>query len=432
MKNVFIKSLWMLCCVLCFISCKDDDDVKREEYDPNKPVLLTSFSPDSGRIAEKILLDGENFGADPQKIKVYFNNKKAPVISSTGKRVYAIVPKMPGDTCTVSVVIGNDSLSYEQKFRYQISVSVSTVTGNGTATYKEGSLAEATLSPTYVCVDNEDNIFVSVRQNPYGIVKVSETENYVTTLIMGTGSVIIPNALCVDKHTEIITVPSEHSLTGFFTCDPKEAWAPRGRSFRIVETNGYPIPTNTWKHSMAACEYDGYVYTRFWEGQIIKINPKTYDAEIIYQTPNGTSSGLTFHSLQPKMLYFTGYSGGIANGLYSFDITDPGNTFKRLTASGSGHRDGELAISLLNYPWQIYFDPDGNLYIADCNNHCIRRVTTDNMMETVVGMPGTSGWKDGGKEEALFNQPRGVGVSNDGTVYVADWGNNRIRKLAIE
>ena len=71
------------------------------------------------------------------------------------------------------------------------------------------------------------------------------------------------------------------------------------------------------------------------------------------------------------------------------------------------------------------------MYIADSGNHCIRRITTDGMVETVLGMPGTAGWKDGGKEEALFNEPSGLGISSDGTLYVADFGNRRIRKLSI-
>jgi hypothetical protein len=53
------------------------------------------------------------------------------------------------------------------------------------------------------------------------------------------------------------------------------------------------------------------------------------------------------------------------------------------------------------------------------------------MVETVLGMPGTSGWKDGGKNEALFNLPRGLGISSDGSIYVADLGNARVRKLSI-
>jgi hypothetical protein len=54
------------------------------------------------------------------------------------------------------------------------------------------------------------------------------------------------------------------------------------------------------------------------------------------------------------------------------------------------------------------------------------------MVETVVGIPGKAGFKDGNADEALFNQPWGIGVAKDGTVYVADYSNGRVRKLAIE
>jgi DNA-binding beta-propeller fold protein YncE len=91
-----------------------------------------------------------------------------------------------------------------------------------------------------------------------------------------------------------------------------------------------------------------------------------------------------------------------------------------------------LAQAQFRDPWQAQFDHEGNFYIADRGNHCIRRITPDNMVETVVGIPGTAGFKDGGKDEALFNYPRGVGVDKDGTVYIADQNNCRIRKLAIE
>ena len=71
------------------------------------------------------------------------------------------------------------------------------------------------------------------------------------------------------------------------------------------------------------------------------------------------------------------------------------------------------------------------MYIADKDNHCIRRISPEGMVETVLGVPGTSGYKDGSKKEALFNQPTGIGIGKDGSVYVADWGNFRVRKLTI-
>lgn len=433
---LIIKTALILYGILTHLACSDTNGggAHGKEYDPSKPVNLTTFYPDSGGIADKVIITGSNFGNDPDKIRVYFNHKRAAVVSSDGDRIYTIVPRMPGDDCIVSVVVGNDSLVFENTFQYYQSVSVSTVAGNGSADFVSGTLSESEMKPMFLGVDNENNIFVSIRDgSTYGIARINEDENIVVPLSMNpNSSVMIPNSPAINKQTGMVTFPSESSIPAFVTCDPKEAWAPRFRNFNIVNTNGYPPPTNSWKHSMASCELDGYVYTRFFEGQIIRIHPITYEAEIIYMTPNGTSNGATFHPLYPHLLYIVGRSGGVAGGVYSMDIRDPENTFRRLNAAGSGHRDGDLDVALFNAPWQAYFDPEGYLYIADAGNHCIRRISPQNTVETIVGMPGTAGWKDGGPEEALFREPRGVGVDKEGTVYVADWGNNRVRKLAIE
>jgi DNA-binding beta-propeller fold protein YncE len=81
----------------------------------------------------------------------------------------------------------------------------------------------------------------------------------------------------------------------------------------------------------------------------------------------------------------------------------------------------------------INFDADGNLFVGDAGNHCIRKIDTETMMvETIIGIPGVGGFRDGKKEEALFNGPHGLVVDPDGVIYVADFTNNRIRRVAIE
>ncbi|KAA6302941.1 MAG: hypothetical protein EZS26_000836 [Candidatus Ordinivivax streblomastigis] len=419
-----------------FSSCKDENSATGgEAYNPSKPVTVTTFYPDSGKIAEKVMLDGANFGNDPSKIKVYFNKKRAAVIGSTGNRMYVICPKMPGDTCTVSVVVGNDSVIYAQQFRYKISVSVSTIAGNGTSTFKAGTLAEATLNPVYLCVDKEDNIFVTLRDNSsYGVVRINELENIVTALCWGSSyNDWSPQPPCVDPTTGVVTSGHDNIVGAYYSFDPKEAWMPRIRTMQWKA--GTNVPANVWKKSMAACAIDGCFYLHYYNGNIVKVNPKTYEAETIFITPASDGNGLAFHPQHPNMLYisFTN-SGDLNNGIYSLDINDPAGTFQRLNGStAAGHRDGELRNAQFNKPFQIFFDPDGNLYVADSGNHCIRKIdTSTNMVETVLGHPGTSGWKDGGKEDALFKDPRGIGVSKDGNVYVADYGNFRVRKLAIE
>ena len=74
--KVLYSLLWVILISFSFVACKDDVKYSNKEYDPTKPVVLTSFSPKEGGAKDKILLDGENFGNDPKKIKVYFNKKK--------------------------------------------------------------------------------------------------------------------------------------------------------------------------------------------------------------------------------------------------------------------------------------------------------------------------------------------------------------------
>jgi DNA-binding beta-propeller fold protein YncE len=406
-------------------------------------VVISSFYPDSGRIAEKVIFTGKNFGADPNKISVYFNKKKAKVIGSTGNMMYAVVPRMPGDTCTVTVkigdnanpVVGKDSIVLEQKFRYKISVSVSTVVGNGTVTFREGNLSTAQLRARFLAVDNNNNIFAIQRSDGLqGLIRVNEEENIVALLGTTENNV---NALTVDKETGILTLPTDRPPEVLYDANPNEGWAIRTRTIKLGFTiTGGNAGDGRYKHAMAFCTVDGKVYTRFRSGDIAYIDPKTYKAERIYTTVFGDVYGMAFHPHHPELLYMamTSECGANAHSICVIDVTDPENSFRQLSApnTSGGFRDGKLENAQFRNPCQIYFDPDGYCYIADRDNHCIRRITPDNMVETVVGIPGSAGDVVGNADEALFREPWGIGVANDGTVYVADYGNSKIKKLAIE
>lgn len=419
---------------LSLFSCKDKSDGPSGStgttYDPNKPIELTTFYPDSGKYLEKVLLTGSNFGTDPEQIRVYFNQKRAAVVGSTGKRMYVLAPRLPGDTCTISVAIGNDSVVYDNTFRYFVSVTVTTIAGNGNRdAYTDGDLASSEVQPRYLCVDKEDNIFIINRvADRYNIARIDQENNELVTLARD----IIGNAPGIDPVTGVVSFPTETTIGSFCTLDPKEMWAPRIREMKW-DPNDNP-PDAGWKHSMVVNPGDGYIYTRYYYGDIVKINPKTYEVERIFKTEQGDSFGLTFLPQRPNILYlsFWDNSGVNANSICSIDVTDPENTFTKLSGpTNGGHRDGRLEVAQFRRPSQIFTDNDGNMYIADSGNHCIRRITLEGMVETVLGMPGTAGWKDGGKEEALFNNPTGLGIADDGTVYVADFDNNRVRKLSI-
>jgi len=93
--------------------------------------------------------------------------------------------------------------------------------------------------------------------------------------------------------------------------------------------------------------------------------------------------------------------------------------------------DGGPALSAaLNDAEGVAVDAAGNLFIADAADHRVRKVTIDGNISTVAGdgFPGFRG--DGGPaSEARLNTPYGVAVDHIGTLYIADLGNNRIRKV---
>ncbi len=442
MKNnekIHLSIVMILICILGCFACGNDKDSLQGAYDPSKPIKLISFYPDSGIYKQNIILTGENFGVDPSIIRVYFNQKQAPVISSTGSMLYVTAPRLPGDDCVISVIIGTDSASYAGSFKYKSSVTCTTIAGNGTLNaYQDGDLSSSILRPAYICLDREDNVFVVQKETlssadvilyKHHIARIDEENNTLITLVRDA----ICHVACADPETGIISYPSETGGGLIITLDPKNFWSPK---YNIVHwKDPSQTPTSRIMACLVASPDDGFLYTKLNSGEVVKIDPVTYEAETIYKMPNGPALGMTFRPGEPNILYLTirnSAAASIRNSVCRLDVTDPEGTFMRLNSSTvAGFRNGPIEEAQFNDPRMAFSDNDGNIYIADAGNHCIRRITPQNMVETVLGMPGTAGWKDGGKDEALFNTPLGLGISSDGTVYVADWGNGRVRKIAI-
>jgi uncharacterized protein YjiK len=99
--------------------------------------------------------------------------------------------------------------------------------------------------------------------------------------------------------------------------------------------------------------------------------------------------------------------------------------------AGFGGDDGPATAAQLNAPYGVALDVGGNLYIADTENHRVRKVWASSGVITTVAGTGASGYKgDGGPATAAqLNAPRGIAVDAGGNLYIADTFNHRVRKV---
>ncbi|MBI4907204.1 MAG: hypothetical protein HY820_26505 [Acidobacteria bacterium] len=92
---------------------------------------------------------------------------------------------------------------------------------------------------------------------------------------------------------------------------------------------------------------------------------------------------------------------------------------------------GPATSAFLYYPQGLAVDSQGNLFIADTGNHRIRRVATDGTISTFAGTGTAGSAGDGGPADgAQLASPQALAIDPDGTVYIADSGNSRIRKVS--
>ncbi|WP_148203170.1 NHL repeat-containing protein [Synechococcus sp. JA-3-3Ab] len=94
----------------------------------------------------------------------------------------------------------------------------------------------------------------------------------------------------------------------------------------------------------------------------------------------------------------------------------------------AGHRDGAADQAQFDSPQGLLWDPKGGLWVADSGNHCLRHISRQRQVTTFAGTC-VAGYRDGERDEAQFREPFGLALGLDGSLYVADRANRRIRRI---
>jgi len=152
-----------------------------------------------------------------------------------------------------------------------------------------------------------------------------------------------------------------------------------------------------------------------------------------YQNGTGASAmfnkprGIVYDPIQYKVLIADSQSNLIRQ------VYAGGETSTVAGQTTGGLINGTGTSARFNYPQGLFMDSAGTLYIADTLNHAIRKMTQGGVVTTLAGggtgSVGQSGYTNDTGTTARFSSPMGITVDTAGNVYVADTGNNRIRKI---
>jgi hypothetical protein len=195
--------------------------------------------------------------------------------------------------------------------------------------------------------------------------------------------------------------------------------------------------TSKFNSPQGIAAYDGYLYVADFANEAIR-KIKISDRTVVTIAGNGTI-GSSNGSLQNATFYGP---DDIAMGpdgyLY---ITDSGNFRIRkvsrvgltTTYAGSvkGYQDGPISSALFGMVSAIAIGKDGAKYVYDASINRIRKISKAGMVSTYAGDSGQS-LRNGPALSAEFNYITGMSVAADGTLYVADAGNNCIRKVSTD
>jgi len=182
-----------------------------------------------------------------------------------------------------------------------------------------------------------------------------------------------------------------------------------------------------------AVDASGNVYVGdYYNHRIRKITPVGVVTTLAGSTQgfaNGTGTAARFN-------YPEGVAIDVSGNVYVADCEN--NRIRKITPAGAvttlagsgawGFADGTGTAAQFNYPEGVAIDVSGNVYVGDFGNHRIRKITPAGVVTTLAG-DGTAGYKDATGAAAQFTYPSGVAVDASGNVYVGDFGNHRIRKI---
>jgi DNA-binding beta-propeller fold protein YncE len=324
-------------------------------------------------------------------------------------------------------------------------MQVTTVAGNGVMSYSDGSAMSAGFNqPNGIGIDGSGNLFVADRMNQR--IRKITSAGMVSTFVgsiegvaEGTGTsaqIREPRRMVVDASGNLY-LPTEYRIMKITPSGVVTTWAGATAWPYPLSGSADGTGTNARFSTMEGLAIDasGNIYVADRSNHTIrKITPAGVVTTLagiadVQGSVNGQGAFATFNS--PDDVAVDG-----AGNIYVVESQE--HRIRKITVSGStatvstyaggtaGYQDGNISAAQFEGPAAIAADASGNLYVAEANR--VRKISATGMVTTLAG--GSFGSADGSGTSAQFILPRGFAFDQDGSLYLADIWNHRVRKLS--
>ena len=451
----------LLCGILLAAGCSNDRSDSSDGIYSQAPVF-EAFSPERGKAGDVITITGEYFGSDPSAITILINSTPAAILSVTDSAIAALVPEECGSGAIRiglrrNSETGNPTLyekTFETLFIYTVESSVSTFAGRSGVTgqhYFGPLLTSCFYAPSLLIADKEDNFYLA--EWARGIRLLSNGETSWMLPMYGGGS---PD----QNQGNIATDPYNYKFRCMaFSNDCSRLWILVNRPQSDGPYLGYALKNDGYKIWYADSSDDqpnceGLAVNPVDE-QIVVCRNENGSTRIFYYDPkshtSSEASGYTpigaecqsrpVFSKDGKRLYII-HKGRHCISAYDYDPTTHQLTgeipvFAGVNSEERAYADGTGSEARFAYPEFGCCDEQGNLYVADSWNHCIRKITPEGLVTTLAGIPAPNTqdnpatFANGKLSEAVFSRPNGICMDSKGNFYVAEEGFADIRKITI-